>query len=133
MALALSISWWPYFVFIYKLVSYHMSDNTTSQEAETQTSATDASNEEQKNVPAATAKQSDHFQVNKKGFIETEGEVEELLPGLKFKVVLDNEHEITATLAGRMRMNRIMLIAGDRVRVEMSPYDLTKGRITYRF
>ncbi len=85
------------------------------------------------NTDSGVSDEQEQFKVNKKGFIEAEGEVEELLPGLKFKVVLDNGHEITATLAGRMRINKIMLIAGDRVRVEMSPYDLTKGRVTYRF
>ena len=72
------------------------------------------------------------FSVNKKGFIEAEGEIDELLPGLKFRVILDNGHEIIATMAGRMRMNRIQLVFGDRVKIEMSPYDMTKGRITYR-
>lgn len=72
------------------------------------------------------------FSVNKKGFIEAEGEIDELLPGLKFRVKLDNGHEIIATMAGRMRMNRIQLVFGDRVKIEMSPYDMTKGRITYR-
>jgi translation initiation factor IF-1 len=72
------------------------------------------------------------LKVNKKGFIETQGEIIELLPGLKFKVVLENGHEITATMAGKMRINRITLVIGDKVKVEMSPYDLDKGRITYR-
>lgn len=65
-------------------------------------------------------------------FIEAEGEVLELLPAATFKVKLDNDKEILAHLSGKMRMNRIRLLPGDRVRVEMSPYDLTKGRITYR-
>ncbi len=67
-----------------------------------------------------------------KGFIEMEGVVEELLPSATFKVTLDNGHEILCHLSGKMRMNKIRLIPGDRVRVEISPYDLTKGRITYR-
>jgi translation initiation factor IF-1 len=67
-----------------------------------------------------------------KGFIEMEGVVDELLPSATFKVTLDNGHEILCHLSGKMRMNRIRLIPGDRVRVEISPYDLTKGRITYR-
>ena len=74
----------------------------------------------------------EEFSVNRKGFIEAEGEIDELLPGLKFRVKLDNGHEIIATMAGRMRMNRIQLVFGDRVKIEMSPYDMTKGRITYR-
>ena len=56
----------------------------------------------------------------------------ELLPGATFRVTLENGGEITARLAGRMRMHRIMLLAGDKVKVEISPYDLTKGRIVYR-
>ena len=67
-----------------------------------------------------------------KGFIEMEGVVEELLPSASFKVTLDNGHEILAYLSGKMRMHRIRLVPGDRVRVEISPYDLTKGRIVYR-
>jgi len=69
---------------------------------------------------------------NKKGFIEVEGEVVELLPAGSFKVLLDNGHEILAHLSGKMRMYRIRLVLGDRVKVEMSPYDLTKGRIVRR-
>lgn len=69
---------------------------------------------------------------NKKGFIETEGTVEELLPNATFRVTLDNGHEILAHLSGKMRMHRIRIMPGDRVTVELTPYDLTKGRITYR-
>lgn len=69
---------------------------------------------------------------NKKGFIEVEGEIEELLPAGSFKVVLDNGHKILAHLSGKMRMYKIRLVLGDRVRIEMSPYDMTKGRITRR-
>ena len=58
---------------------------------------------------------------------------EELLPNATFRVKLENEHEIIAHTAGRMRKNRIRVLAGDKVLVEMTPYDLTKGRITYRF
>lgn len=67
-----------------------------------------------------------------KEFIELQGEVLELLPGAKARVRLDDGHEVTGYLAGRMRLNRIRLLPGDRVKVELSPYDLTKGRITYR-
>ena len=56
-----------------------------------------------------------------------------LLPNATFRVKLDNEHEIIAHTAGKMRKNRIRVLAGDKVLVEMTPYDLTKGRITYRF
>ena len=68
----------------------------------------------------------------KQEFIEAEGEVLELLPAASFKVRLDNGNEILGHLSGRMRMNRIRLLPGDRVKVEISPYDLGKGRITYR-
>lgn len=69
---------------------------------------------------------------NKKGFIEVSGTVEELLPAATFKVQLESGHTIMAHLSGRMRINRIRILPGDRVKVEMTPYDLTKGRIIYR-
>ena len=70
----------------------------------------------------------------KEEIIELPGVVTELLPNATFRVKLDgNEHEIIAHTAGRMRKNRIRVLAGDKVLVEMSAYDLTKGRITYRF
>jgi translation initiation factor IF-1 len=65
--------------------------------------------------------------------LEFPGVVTELLPNATFRVKLENEHEIIAHTAGRMRKNRIRVLAGDKVLVEMSAYDLTKGRITYRF
>lgn len=68
----------------------------------------------------------------KKGFIEMEGEVTELLPNAMFRVTLDNGHKILGILAGKMRMHKIKVLPGDHVTVEMTPYDLTKGRITYR-
>ena len=64
--------------------------------------------------------------------LEYEGVVLEILPNAMFKVKLDNEHEILAHTAGRMRKHRIRILAGDKVTVEMSTYDLTKGRITFR-
>jgi translation initiation factor IF-1 len=67
-----------------------------------------------------------------KDFIEVEGEVLELLPAATFKIQLQNSHEVLCHLSGKMRMNKIRLLPGDRVRVEISPYDLGKGRITYR-
>lgn len=69
----------------------------------------------------------------KNDFIELEGVVEETLPAATFKVKLENGHNITAYLSGKMRMFKIKILPGDKVKVEMSPYDLTKGRITYRF
>jgi len=69
---------------------------------------------------------------NKKGFIEVIGTIDELLRAASFKVRLENGQEILAHLSGKMRMYKIRLLPGDKVRVEMSPYDLSKGRITYR-
>ena len=65
--------------------------------------------------------------------IEFSGTVTEVLPNAMFRVKLENEHEILAHTSGRMRKNRIRVLAGDKVTVEMTPYDLTRGRITYRF
>ncbi|MFA5076639.1 MAG: translation initiation factor IF-1 [Patescibacteria group bacterium] len=70
---------------------------------------------------------------NNKDFIEIKGVVEELLPNANFRVKLENGHEIHAHLSGKMRMNKIRLLPGDEVKIEMTPYDLSKGRITYRF
>ena len=61
-----------------------------------------------------------------------EGTVEELLPNATFKVTLENGHEILAHLSGKMRMHKIRIMPGDSVTLEMTPYDLSKGRITYR-
>jgi len=69
---------------------------------------------------------------NDKELVKFEGVVMETLPSTTFRVKLDNGHEILAHISGRMRVNYIRLIPGDRVLVEMSPYDLTKGRITQR-
>ena len=68
----------------------------------------------------------------KEELLEFPGIVTELLPNATFRVKLENEHEIIAHTAGRMRKNRIRVLAGDKVLVEMTPYDLTKGRITFR-
>ncbi len=65
--------------------------------------------------------------------IEFQGVVMELLPNAMFKVKLDNDYEILAHSSGKMRKNRIRVLAGDKVTVEMTPYDLTKGRITFRW
>lgn len=64
--------------------------------------------------------------------IEFEGTISETLPNTMFRVKLENGHEIIAHISGRMRKNYIRILTGDRVKVEMTPYDLTKGRITYR-
>lgn len=68
----------------------------------------------------------------KEEMIEAEGRVKEALANTQFRVELDNGHEVIAHIAGRMRRNFIRIIPGDRVKVEISPYDLTRGRITYR-
>jgi translation initiation factor IF-1 len=64
--------------------------------------------------------------------IELEGTISMVLPGTLFKVKLDNNHEVLAHISGKMRKHFVRLTAGDRVRLEMSPYDLSKARITYR-
>jgi len=71
--------------------------------------------------------------VAKEDMIEFSGVVTELLPNAMFRVKLENDHEILAHTSGKMRKNRIRVLAGDKVTVEMTPYDLTKGRITFRF
>lgn len=68
-----------------------------------------------------------------KDFLEMKGIVVELLPSTTFKVKLENGHEILAYLSGKMRLNKIRLIPGDSVNIQLSPYNLTRGRITYRF
>jgi len=68
----------------------------------------------------------------KEDLIEFEGVVLEVLPDARFKVKLDNGHETLAYTSGKMRKNRIRVLAGDRVTVEMTPYDLTKGRLSFR-
>ena len=65
--------------------------------------------------------------------IEVEGTVSEVLPNATFRVELENGHEVLAYLSGKMRKFYIRVLEGDRVKVEMSPYDLTRGRITYRY
>jgi len=69
----------------------------------------------------------------KQDFLEVEGVVEDLLPSTTFKVKLDDGRQILAYLSGKLRLHRIRILLGDRVKIEMSPYDLTKGRIIYRF
>ena len=69
----------------------------------------------------------------KEELLEFNGTVTELLPNAMFRVTLENDHEVLAHTAGRMRKHRIRVLAGDMVLVEMTPYDLTKGRITFRY
>lgn len=70
--------------------------------------------------------------MSKKDVIEVEGRVLEVVPGGDFKVELSNGHIILATISGKMRLNYIRISPGDKVTIELSPYDLTRGRITYR-
>lgn len=70
---------------------------------------------------------------NKQDVLEVKGVVKEALPGATFRVKLENGHEIISHLSGKMRMNHIRLNIGDEVKIQMTPYDLTKGRITLRF
>ena len=65
--------------------------------------------------------------------IEVDGIIKETLPNAMFKVVLDNNHEVLAHVSGKMRMHYIKILPGDKVKLEMTPYDLSKGRITFRY
>lgn len=69
----------------------------------------------------------------KQELIKQDGTIEEALSNAMFRVRLENDHLIVATISGKMRMNYIRILPGDKVAVEMSPYDLTRGRITYRY
>jgi translation initiation factor IF-1 len=69
----------------------------------------------------------------KKDLIQLEGTITECLPNATFRVELDNSHKVLAHVSGRMRMHFIKILPGDRVTIEFSPYDLTRGRIIYRF
>jgi translation initiation factor IF-1 len=69
----------------------------------------------------------------KQGPIKVDGVITETLPNAMFKVNLENGHEVLAHISGKMRMNFIKILVGDKVTVELSPYDLSKGRITYRY
>ena len=68
----------------------------------------------------------------KEEVLEYEGKVIELLPQANFKILLDNGHEIKAVISGKLRKNRIRILTGDRVKVSISPYDLSRARVTYR-
>jgi translation initiation factor IF-1 len=69
----------------------------------------------------------------KQDVIKQDGVIEESLSNAMFRVRLENDHEVIATISGKMRMNYIRILPGDKVAVEMSPYDLSRGRITYRY
>ncbi len=87
----------------------------------------------QTNVGEVMAKKQKDQKKKSKDVIEVEGVVTEALPNAMFKVKLDNGHEILAHVSGKMRMYYIRILLGDRVKVELSPYDLTRGRIVYRY
>ena len=69
----------------------------------------------------------------KEAAIEVDGEITETLPNAMFRVRLENGHEVLAHVSGKMRMHFIRILSGDKVKVQLSPYDLTRGRITYRY
>lgn len=71
--------------------------------------------------------------MTKEKLIKVDGTIKENLPNASFKVVLENGHEVLAHVSGKMRMHFIKILPGDKVTLELSPYDLTKGRITYRY
>lgn len=71
--------------------------------------------------------------MSKQGVIKQDGTITDALSNAMFRVKLENEHEIVAVISGKMRMNYIRILPGDKVTVEMSPYDLTRGRIIYRY
>ena len=71
--------------------------------------------------------------MSKQDFLEFKGKVTELLPNAMFRVKLENNHDVLAHTDGKLKKNRIRILAGDNVLVEVTPYDLTKGRIIYRF
>lgn len=70
--------------------------------------------------------------MSKESIVEFRGVVTEVLPGNMFKVTLDNDHQLLAYTSGKMKQNKIRILTGDRVTVEMSAYDLSKGRVTFR-
>lgn len=70
--------------------------------------------------------------MSKEDLIRMAGTVEEVLPNAMFRIVLENEHKITATIGGRLRKNNIRILLGDAVEVEISPYDMDRGRVVYR-
>jgi len=84
-------------------------------------------------TPTAVDEQTAEFMAKKDGVLELEGTVVESLPNAMFRVELENGHKVLAHISGKMRMHYIRILPGDRVRVELSPYDLTRGRVVYRY
>ena len=70
--------------------------------------------------------------MSKEDLIKLSGKVDEVLPGAMFRIILENQHKILATIGGKLRKNKIQILLGDKVDVEMSPYDLSRGRVVYR-
>lgn len=70
--------------------------------------------------------------MSKEDIIRMAGKIEEVLPNAMFRVILENDHKIIATIGGKLRQNNIRILLGDKVEVEMSPYDLNRGRVVYR-
>ncbi len=85
------------------------------------------------NVIFSLSLHSENYSMSKKNLIKQDGIIEEALSNAMFRVRLENDHQIIATISGKMRMNYIRILPGDKVAVEMSPYDLSRGRITYRY
>ena len=83
--------------------------------------------------PSNTLMKGETKTMSKEDAVEVEGKVVEPLPNAMFRVVMDNGHKVLAHVSGKMRMHRIRIQPGDKVTMELSPYDLTRGRITYRF
>ncbi len=94
---------------------------------------TDSSSQPNQDAPSSNPRRNAAaIRTNKKGFLEVKGTVDELLPAASFRVTLENGHQVLAHLSGKMRMYKIRVLPGDDVIVEMTPYDLTKGRIISR-
>jgi len=83
--------------------------------------------------PENQQSQEEPYNMAKEEAIEVEGVIEEAMPNAMFRVKLDNGHEVLGHISGKMRKFYIRILPGDRVKVELSPYDLTRGRITYRY
>jgi translation initiation factor IF-1 len=86
-----------------------------------------------RSVPGATNNEESHLPKPKEDAIVLEGTVVEPLPNAMFRVELENGHKVLAHSSGKMRMHRIRILPGDKVQVEVTPYDLSRGRITYRY
>ena len=83
--------------------------------------------------PHQAKRMKSEYMPKKDGAIELEGTITESLPNAMFRVELDNGHKVLAHISGKMRMHYIRILPGDKVQVELTPYDLTRGRITYRY